>query len=609
MEITAASANREYVPGVALTDNGYSITSGTTLGTGDAVHSVTVTGSQEVKGSSANVASNAIIKNGSGNEVTDNYSITYIAGVLAVDVATQTITATDLTIVYDGMAHSLNEIIASTNGDSVLTYTVDGDTDFTITNPGTVNVLITAPGTDKYAPATKTVKLTVAKRPITIASPSVSKIVGNSFSAAETGSWYISAGSLVEGDVIDDAEFKAEPESEPLAVGTYVNKMTGVSNDTPVATIQNSASVDVSDCYEITFANGLLTVKPQPVSSGSSDGSGSGGSGNGSGESEGSSSNVAVTPASALTTPVSSTATSNSTGASSTGTNNDVVGSGTDSTNADSLNSGNTNISDNGSTGVTDTDRGRIISNEGGVIIRLIVDNELNKDKEPPTQNKLDELALPLLATLKDDKLHKEDVAVVFKAYIDVILEKKVNDEDWQKLLTSGEGISVTVDIPPEFISDTDNLFLALMGENGYTVIEDMDNDPNTITFITNDFSQTYTLLALERKTGLLTRDCYWHWLILLMLILSALTVILWWYEEEEEDENGNKIKTGKRLRKKGYFVLVVLFNGAGAVFVYLGHCRIDLPLEIFSVLLTAVLGYIISRKNSKDEEQTGKEF
>ena len=79
--ITAASAEKRY-DGNDLTAPTAEITSGT-LAEGQALESVTVAGSQKTTGTSANVASNAVIKAGDA-DVTANYTITYVDGTLTV---------------------------------------------------------------------------------------------------------------------------------------------------------------------------------------------------------------------------------------------------------------------------------------------------------------------------------------------------------------------------------------------------------------------------------------------------------------------------------------------------------------------------------------------
>ena len=79
LTITADGATKVY-DGTALTKNSYT---NTDLGTGDAIESVTITGSQTDVGSSNNVPSGAIIKKGE-SVVTGNYNITYANGTLTV---------------------------------------------------------------------------------------------------------------------------------------------------------------------------------------------------------------------------------------------------------------------------------------------------------------------------------------------------------------------------------------------------------------------------------------------------------------------------------------------------------------------------------------------
>ena len=88
--ITAGSNEKVY-DGSPLTDNTYEVTSGS-VATGDAIESVTVTGSQTEVGESDNVPSAAVIKHGN-TDVTSNYNITYANGKLEVTKRAITITA------------------------------------------------------------------------------------------------------------------------------------------------------------------------------------------------------------------------------------------------------------------------------------------------------------------------------------------------------------------------------------------------------------------------------------------------------------------------------------------------------------------------------------
>ena len=106
--VTASSAEKVY-DGTALTKNE---ATAAPLATGDVLFSYTVTGSQTVVGTSTNVPSAAVIKNGNGDDVTASYNITYANGTLEVTQKTVTVTAASDSKVYDGTPLTKNEATA-----------------------------------------------------------------------------------------------------------------------------------------------------------------------------------------------------------------------------------------------------------------------------------------------------------------------------------------------------------------------------------------------------------------------------------------------------------------------------------------------------------------
>ena len=99
-----ADSDRKVYDGKALTANGYT---NTALAEGDAIESVTVTGSQTVVGKSDNVPSAAVIKNADGTDVTGCYTITYAKGSLEVTELHVTVSAADApSVAYDGKEHT-----------------------------------------------------------------------------------------------------------------------------------------------------------------------------------------------------------------------------------------------------------------------------------------------------------------------------------------------------------------------------------------------------------------------------------------------------------------------------------------------------------------------
>ena len=78
LTITAGSSSEPYVNGIVIC-NEYT---NTPLVDGDKIASIKITGKQDGPGRSDNVPSDAVIKNAAGEDVTKDYDITYVNGVL-----------------------------------------------------------------------------------------------------------------------------------------------------------------------------------------------------------------------------------------------------------------------------------------------------------------------------------------------------------------------------------------------------------------------------------------------------------------------------------------------------------------------------------------------
>ncbi|MGN0161007.1 MAG: MBG domain-containing protein [Lachnospiraceae bacterium] len=257
LTIVAGSASAEYNPNQPLTNNTYTIEGGTSLVPGDKITDITITGSQDIIGSSRNVASNAVIhnQNGAGDDVTGCYAITYQPGTLAVGLALQEITAQDLTIEYDGAIHNMSEILATTTGDSTLVYTAtkDGVAAQEIRDPGILFITITAPGNDRYAEAQKHVKLTITPREITIAADSDHKVYDGTVLTKQA--YVFKEGSLAQTDEMT-VTYKA---------GGAITQVGEVDNEIDTITIMRDG-VDVTEsCYDIDVEKGELSVEKRSI--------------------------------------------------------------------------------------------------------------------------------------------------------------------------------------------------------------------------------------------------------------------------------------------------------------------------------------------------------
>jgi|GEM_PF-3144890 len=97
LTITADSITKTY-DATTYSKNGYSFTG---LAEGDTLTSVTVTGSRMEAGISDNVPSDAVIKNGSDEEMTENYDITYVNGQIEITKKAVTVTALKQTVLLN----------------------------------------------------------------------------------------------------------------------------------------------------------------------------------------------------------------------------------------------------------------------------------------------------------------------------------------------------------------------------------------------------------------------------------------------------------------------------------------------------------------------------
>ncbi len=149
LTITADSASRAY-NGSALTDSGWMDTPPVGLQGTDAVESVTVTGSQTTVGSSSNVSSNAVVKNGT-NDVTANYEITYVPGTLQVtsNANAIVINSESNSWTYDGQNHK-HEVYSVNYQGNALTADSTGKV-FTLPTGDTITITATATGVKKVA--------------------------------------------------------------------------------------------------------------------------------------------------------------------------------------------------------------------------------------------------------------------------------------------------------------------------------------------------------------------------------------------------------------------------------------------------------------------------
>ena len=256
LTITADSNTKTY-DGTALTDNGWEDAAPVGLKGADAVISVVVAGSQTVVGTSANVASGAVIKDGNGNDVTGNYTIEYKNGTLEVTKKAVTVTAADANKVYDGTPLTKNSYTntALAAGDSIESVTVTGSQTVvgTSNNVPSDAKIVNAKGEDvtssydiEYVNGT----LEVTPKTITVTAASKEKVYDGTALTLDSAA----AEGLAEGDKMD------------AVTVTGSQTVVGTANNVPSnAKIVNADGKDVTASYTINYNNGTLEVTPKAL--------------------------------------------------------------------------------------------------------------------------------------------------------------------------------------------------------------------------------------------------------------------------------------------------------------------------------------------------------
>jgi hypothetical protein len=193
---------------------------------------------------------NAVIVNTDGDVVTTNYEIEYIHGDLIISPIPVTLTANSgTTVTYDGTEKTVSGYTCSVEG-----LTFDGVTSCVIaTKAGTYEVTFAGVKVNEtkdftgYYMVNKTENgtLTINRKPLTITTDSASAecdgtiLIKNSYKCSE-----LAAGDTIKSVTITGSQ--AGP---------------GSSDNVPsAAKIVNADGEDVTDCYDITYVNGKLTV-------------------------------------------------------------------------------------------------------------------------------------------------------------------------------------------------------------------------------------------------------------------------------------------------------------------------------------------------------------
>ncbi|MCR5201902.1 MAG: MBG domain-containing protein, partial [Lachnospiraceae bacterium] len=266
-----AESDIKYYDTTPLTCDEIEVVTGAGLAIGDKISDITITGSQTEVGESDNIASDAVIVNGVGDVVTDNYTITYEEGILIVIKANDAlVTASIDDKIYDGEAIADPTYESDSTGTpNFVFYAVDehgniGTDEIEKPKDAGTYVVVVELAADANYEATKSapVTFTIAKRPITITAKDATKV----YDGTElTNDGYLTPTVTV------DADGNPLTTGAAIAIGDKLTSVTVTGSQTEVGESANTAAdakivlesddlKDRTDNYDITYVDGTLTV-------------------------------------------------------------------------------------------------------------------------------------------------------------------------------------------------------------------------------------------------------------------------------------------------------------------------------------------------------------
>ena len=140
------------------------------------------------------------------------------------------------------------------------------------------------------------------------------------------------------------------------------------------------------------------------------------------------------------------------------------------------------------------------------------------------------------------EEYRKEMPELTLGMYVDISIFMKIGEGDWNAVARTQEPVEVVIGIPDELQSDGRTFYIIRAHEGQYTLLADMDDEPDTITICTDMFS-TYAI-AYEQVGGqekTMSADCVTCvrvWLaVILAVVLSIWIVLLRNRGEKEERE------------------------------------------------------------------------
>ena len=176
------------------------------------------------------------------------------------------------------------------------------------------------------------------------------------------------------------------------------------------------------------------------------------------------------------------------------------------------------------------------------------------------------------------------DSALTLGTFVKLELRSRMGHAVWTRLPSLAEKITVTIRIPPELAAKGASYCIAVPGENGYTLLADEDDDPDTITFTSGVFDTCAIVYEPAAQGSFVLFN-------LVATVLSLLFAVLCLLKKK-------KLRAPAAAAAALSVVVYLLLFSRGQVVLF------DLWSILFGVLLASET-FFLTRRESREEEES----
>ena len=151
---------------------------------------------------------------------------------------------------------------------------------------------------------------------------------------------------------------------------------------------------------------------------------------------------------------------------------------------------------------------------------------------------KVAETVSPQDKKVVEEQLHileKTIKGLQFGQYIEIYVECKIGDSEWRQVHELSGDMTLEITVPDELLKNERTYYVLRNHEGACDLLEDLDDEPTTVTIATNKFS-TYALLYVDNDTAEESM-MGWVWFLVGGSVLLLFLIFLFLKRKKEEEE------------------------------------------------------------------------